>query len=103
MRRAKDAGFALYEVMLGLAIFAIGVIALGRAVNNCVTASGLSADDARVRPVVGNHEHRHRGEERHPGRVPDHEGDHPTAQEPVVDDVADAVEELPAVLVLDRH
>jgi len=47
MRRANDAGFALYEVMLGLAIFAIGVIALGRSVNNCVTASGLSADEAR--------------------------------------------------------
>src|SRR5438552_8758242 len=54
MRRAKDAGFALYEVMLGLAIFAIGVIALGRAVNNCVTASGLSADDARVRQILAN-------------------------------------------------
>jgi len=54
MRRVKDAGFALYEVLLGLAIFAIGVIALGRAVNNCVTASGLSADDARVRQILAN-------------------------------------------------
>jgi len=54
MRRANDAGFALYEVMLGLAIFAIGVIALGRSVNNCVTASGLSADEARVRQILAN-------------------------------------------------
>jgi Tfp pilus assembly protein PilV len=54
MLRIKDAGFALYEVLLGLAIFAIGVIALGRAVSNCVTASGLSADDARVRQILAN-------------------------------------------------
>lgn len=47
-------GFALYEVLLGLAIFAIGVIALGRAVSNCVTAGGLSADDARVRDILAN-------------------------------------------------
>lgn len=54
MRRAKKSGFALYEVLLGLAIFAIGVIALGRAVGNCVNASALSADDARVREVLAN-------------------------------------------------
>ena len=46
--------FALYEVLLGLAIFAIGVIALGRAVGNCVNAGGLSADDARVRQILAN-------------------------------------------------
>jgi Tfp pilus assembly protein PilV len=54
MHRANAVGFALYEVMLGLAIFAIGVIALGRSVNNCVTASGLSADEARVRQILAN-------------------------------------------------
>jgi type II secretion system protein I len=54
MRRARNFGFALYEVLLGLAIFAIGVIALGRAVNNCVNASGLSADDARARQILAN-------------------------------------------------
>jgi hypothetical protein len=46
--------FALYEVLLGLAIFAIGVIALGRAVGNCVDATALSADDARVRQILAN-------------------------------------------------
>jgi hypothetical protein len=46
--------FALYEVLLGLLIFAIGIIALGRAVNNCMNASVLSADDARVREVLAN-------------------------------------------------
>ena len=54
MHRVNGAGFALYEVLLGLAIFAIGIIALGRAVSNCVNASGLSADDARVRQILAN-------------------------------------------------
>lgn len=46
--------FALYEVLLGLLIFAVGIISLGRAVNNCMNASVLSADDARVREVLAN-------------------------------------------------
>ena len=54
MRRARISGFALYEVLLGLAIFAIGIIALGRAVSNCINASALSADDARVRQILAN-------------------------------------------------
>jgi len=41
--------FALYEVLLGLLIFAVGIIALGRAVNNCMNASVLSADDGNER------------------------------------------------------
>src|SRR5437763_6169868 len=54
MARARPFAFALYEVLLGLAIFAIGVIALARAVGNCVNASALSADDARVREILAN-------------------------------------------------
>ena len=59
MRRANKAtfagsAFALYEVLLGLFIFAIGIIALGRAVNNCMNASALSTDDARVREILAN-------------------------------------------------
>ena len=46
--------FALYEVMLGVFIFAIGIIALGRAVSNCMNASAFSADDARVREILAN-------------------------------------------------
>jgi len=41
-------------VLLGLLIFAVGIIALGRAVNNCMNASVLSADDARVREILAN-------------------------------------------------
>jgi hypothetical protein len=48
------AAFALYEVLLGLLIFAVGIIALGRAVNNCMNASALTADDARVREILAN-------------------------------------------------
>jgi prepilin-type N-terminal cleavage/methylation domain-containing protein len=54
MCQGNKRGFALYEVLLGLAIFAIGVIALGRAVGNCVNAGALSADDARVRQILSN-------------------------------------------------
>ena len=48
MRRSKT-GFALYEVLMGLAIFALGVLALGRAVQNCMNASTLNAEENRVR------------------------------------------------------
>jgi hypothetical protein len=50
----KRSAFALTEVMLGVLIFSIGIIALGRTVSNCVNASALSADDARVRQVLAN-------------------------------------------------
>ncbi len=60
MRRGKIRGqrskvrgqiaFALYEVLMGLAIFALGVLALGRAVQNCLNASTLNAEEDRVRP-----------------------------------------------------
>src|SRR5215475_5876019 len=50
----KRSAFALAEVMLGVLIFSIGIIALGRTVSNCVNASALSADDARVREILAN-------------------------------------------------
>jgi len=50
----KRSAFALAEVMLGVLIFSIGIIALGRTVGNCVNASALSADDARVRQILAN-------------------------------------------------
>jgi Tfp pilus assembly protein PilV len=56
MQRNKSLrqGFALYEVLLGLAIFAVGVVVLGRAVENCLNASSLSEEDNRVRLVLAN-------------------------------------------------
>ena len=53
MRRSKK-GFALYEVLMGLAIFALGVLALGRAVQNCLNASTLNAEENRVRQILSN-------------------------------------------------
>jgi Tfp pilus assembly protein PilV len=52
-KRSRNA-FALYEVLIGLAIFVIGVVALGRAVANCLNASTLSAEEDRVRQVIAN-------------------------------------------------
>ena len=46
--------FALYEVLLGVAIFAIGVIALGRAVQNCLNASTISAEESVVRQILSD-------------------------------------------------
>jgi Tfp pilus assembly protein PilV len=47
-------GFALYEVLMGVAIFAFGVLALGRAVENCLNASALNAEEDRVRLILSN-------------------------------------------------
>ena len=52
--RKSGRGFALYEVLLGLAIFIIGALALGRSVENCLNASALSEEDNRVRQVLAN-------------------------------------------------
>jgi hypothetical protein len=52
--KKRTAAFALYEVLIGLAIFAIGVLALGRAVENCLNASALGAEENRVRQVLAN-------------------------------------------------
>jgi Tfp pilus assembly protein PilV len=46
--------FALYEVLMGVAIFAIGVLALGRAVENCLNASALNAEEGRIRLILSN-------------------------------------------------
>jgi Tfp pilus assembly protein PilV len=46
--------FALYEVLLGVAIFAVGVLALGRAVENCLSASTLNSEEEAVRQMLAN-------------------------------------------------
>jgi Tfp pilus assembly protein PilV len=51
--RSKYA-FALYEVLLGVAIFAIGVISLGRAVQNCLNASTISSEENVVRQILSD-------------------------------------------------
>jgi Tfp pilus assembly protein PilV len=46
--------FALYEVLLGVAIFAIGVISLGRAVENCINASTISSEENAIRQILSD-------------------------------------------------
>jgi Tfp pilus assembly protein PilV len=53
-RRSGRRGFALYEVLIGVAVFAIGVFALGRSIENCITATGLAAEDGRIRQILAN-------------------------------------------------
>ena len=53
INRAQRA-FALYEVLLGLTIFVVGVLSLGWSVQNCLHASALSAEDDRVRLILAN-------------------------------------------------
>jgi len=47
-------GFVLMEVMLGVMIFALGVLALGRCVSNCITAEGYREETERARLVLEN-------------------------------------------------
>jgi len=55
MRRSRNRfAFALYEVLLGLAIFVVGVLALGRTVQNCLNASTLSEEENRVGQLLAN-------------------------------------------------
>jgi len=54
MSRSKRTAFALYEVLIGLAIFSIGVLALGRSVQNCLNASGLNAEEDRIRQILAD-------------------------------------------------
>jgi len=53
-REIQFNGFALYEVLLGITIFALGVIALGHAVENCLNASAISAEEGVVRQILSN-------------------------------------------------
>ncbi len=52
--RGSRRGFALYEVLIGLTIFVVGILALGRSVENCMNASSLSAEEDRVRQILAN-------------------------------------------------
>ena len=53
--RILHRAFALYEVLLGITIFALGVIALGHAVENCLNASTINAEEGAVRQILSNY------------------------------------------------
>lgn len=54
LKKKRIIAFALYEVLIGVAIFALGILALGRAVENCLNASTLNAEEDRVRQILAN-------------------------------------------------
>src|SRR6478672_6755850 len=56
MRRDKypTRAFALYEVLLGVTIFAVGVLVLGRSIENCLNATAINEEENRVRQALGN-------------------------------------------------
>ncbi len=53
-RRKFSPGFVLLEALLAVAIFALGVLALGRCVSNCVAAEHFKMEDALARRALEN-------------------------------------------------
>jgi hypothetical protein len=53
-QKSSSEGFALYEVIIGVIIFVVGVLALGRSMENCLNASTLSSEEDRVRQILSN-------------------------------------------------
>ncbi len=47
-------GFVLLEAMIAVAVFSIGVLALGRCVDNCISAEMVKEDDERARRFLAN-------------------------------------------------
>jgi len=52
--KQSPGAFALYEVLLGLTIFVLGVLVLGQAVENCLNASMINSEEDRVRQILAN-------------------------------------------------
>ena len=53
-RRRPRSGVILLEILLAIAIFAVGVLALGRCVQACLDTGRLRAEDARARQLLEN-------------------------------------------------
>lgn len=51
---ATRRAFVLIEVMIGVMIFALGVVALGRALNNCLSAESLRHETDAARLALEN-------------------------------------------------
>ena len=52
--RFHSRGFVLLEALLAVAIFAIGVLALGKCVSNCVAAEHIKVEDGMARRALMN-------------------------------------------------
>ena len=53
-RRLPRSGVILLEILLAIAIFAVGVLALGRCVQACLDTGRLRAEDARAQQLLEN-------------------------------------------------
>ena len=53
-RRMFQRGFILLETMIAVAVFSIGVLALGKCVDNCIMAERVKEDDERARRCLAN-------------------------------------------------
>ena len=54
LRRKTAGGFLLLEVVLAVAIFTIGVLALGRCMSNCLDTQSVIAQEERARIALEN-------------------------------------------------
>lgn len=52
--RRDERGFWLLEAVLAVAIFALGMIALGQCLNNCLIAERIKQDDWRAKRALEN-------------------------------------------------
>ena len=52
--RRRQRGFLLLEIILAVAIFTIGVLSLGRCLNNCLTAQQIRGQEERARAALEN-------------------------------------------------
>jgi len=50
----NERGFWLLEALLAVAIFALGILALGGAMNNCIVAQRIKQEDVRARLALNN-------------------------------------------------
>ena len=53
LRKTKHA-FVLLEAMIAVAVFSIGILALGRCVENCIQAEMVKVEDERARRFLSN-------------------------------------------------
>jgi len=54
IKKIHNHGFLLLETMLGVCIFALGVLAMAKCVNNCLNAEAIKAEDQRARLALEN-------------------------------------------------
>ncbi len=53
-RRHRQRGFLLLEIILAVAIFTVGVLSLGRCLNNCLVAQQIRGQEERSRAALEN-------------------------------------------------